>query len=73
VKFKKKEQTVDASVLLRKGNKILKGVNTEKSVEQRLKERPSRDCSTWGSIPCTDTKHRYYCGSQEVFVDRVLI
>lgn len=25
------------------------------SVEQRLKERPSRDCQTWGSIPYIDT------------------
>ena len=25
-------------------------------VEQSLKERPSRDCPTWGSIPCTATK-----------------
>ena len=25
------------------------------SVEQKLKERPSRDCHTWGSIPYTVT------------------
>jgi hypothetical protein len=57
MKLKKKEdQSVGALVLLRKGNKIL----TEKmqSVEQRLKERPSRDCSTWGSIPYAVTKTR---------------
>jgi hypothetical protein len=30
------------------------------SMEQRLKERPSRDCPTWGSIPYTVTKHRDY-------------
>ena len=28
-------------------------------VEQGLKERPSRDCPTWGSIPHTDTKHTH--------------
>jgi hypothetical protein len=44
LKLKKKEdQSVGASVLLRKGNKILMGANTEKSMEQRLKERPYRD------------------------------
>jgi hypothetical protein len=30
-------------------------------MEQRLKERPSRDCLTWESIPHADTKPRYYC------------
>jgi hypothetical protein len=47
MKLKKKEdQSVDASVFLRRGNKILKGGNMETSVEQRLKERSSRDCPT---------------------------
>jgi hypothetical protein len=36
------------------------------SVEQRLKERPLRDC-------LTDTKPRYYCGCQEVLAGRSLI
>jgi hypothetical protein len=31
------------------------------SVEQRLKEKPYRDCHTWRSIPHTDTKLRHYC------------
>jgi hypothetical protein len=43
------------------------------SVEQRLKERPSKDYPTWGSIPYTVTKLRYYCGFQEVLADRSLI
>jgi hypothetical protein len=43
------------------------------SVEQRLKERPSRDCPIWESIPYTDTNPRYYCGCQEVLADRSLI
>jgi hypothetical protein len=42
-------------------------------VEQRLKERQSRDCTTWGSIPYTVTKPGCYCGCQEVFADRSLI
>ena len=48
---KKEDQSVDASVLIRRGNKILTGKIWRQSVEQRLKERPSRDCPTWESIP----------------------
>jgi hypothetical protein len=29
-------------------------------VEQRLQERPSRDCPTWGYIPYADRKLRHY-------------
>jgi hypothetical protein len=36
------------------------------SVEQRLKERPSRNCSMWGSIPYTVTKPILYSRYQEV-------
>ena len=43
------------------------------SVEQRLKERPFRDCPTWGSIPYTVSKLGCYCGCQEVLADRSLI
>ena len=35
------------------------------SVEKRLKERPSWDCLTWGSIPYTVTKPRYYCDANK--------
>jgi hypothetical protein len=42
-------------------------------VEQRLKERPFRDCPTWGSIPYTVTKPRHFCGCQEELADRSLI
>jgi hypothetical protein len=40
---------------------------------KRVKERPSRDCLTWGSIPHADTKPRHYCRCQEVLDDRSLI
>jgi len=41
MKLKKKEdQIVDASVLLRKGNKIFTGENIEEKVWTRLKKRP---------------------------------
>jgi hypothetical protein len=40
MKLKKKEDhSVDTSVFLRRGNKIPMGRDTEKGVEQRLKER----------------------------------
>jgi hypothetical protein len=71
---KKEDQSVGASVLLRKGNKVLRGANMEtKYRTERLKERLSRDCPTWGSIPYTVTKPRHYCGCQEVHADRSLI
>ena len=43
------------------------------SVEQRLKEGPSWDGPTWGSIPYTVIKPRHYWGYREVFADRSLI
>jgi hypothetical protein len=43
------------------------------SLEQKLKERPSRDCPIWGSIPYTVTKPRHYCGCQQELADRSLI
>jgi hypothetical protein len=42
-------------------------------MEQRLKERPFRDCPTCGSIPYTITKPRHYCGFQQALADRSLI
>jgi hypothetical protein len=39
---------MDISVLLRRDYELLMG---GVSLEQRLKERPSKDCPTWGSIP----------------------
>ena len=42
------------------------------SVEQRLNERPSRDCHTWGSIPFSVNKSIHYCGCQEELANRNL-
>jgi hypothetical protein len=60
---------VNASIHIRRGNKILKGGN----MEQKVKEITSRHCPTWVSIPYTVTKPRYYCRFQEVLADRSLI
>ena len=57
MKFKKKEnQSVDTLIFLRRGIKIPREDIQRQSMEQRLKERPSRDCSPLGSIPYTFTK-----------------
>jgi hypothetical protein len=68
MKLKKEKQSMDTSVLLRRDNKIQR-----QSVEQRLKERSSRDCPTWEFILYTVTKPRHYCGCQEVLAERSLI
>jgi hypothetical protein len=56
-----------------KGEKYSRKEIQKQSVEQRLKERPSRNCPTYESIPNTDTKPRHYFGCQEVLADRSLI
>jgi hypothetical protein len=73
MKLKKKEyQSVDTSVLLRKGNKIpLEGVTETKCGAQT--EGKPQDCPTWGSIPYTVAKPRLYCGCQQVLSDRSMI
>jgi hypothetical protein len=74
MKLKKKEdQSMGAPVLLRRRTKNSQEQIWKYSVEQRLKERPSRDCPTWGFIPYTVTKTRQYCGCQEVHAERSLI
>jgi hypothetical protein len=74
MKFKKKEdQSVDTLILLSSWYKIpMEGV-TEKKYRSEMKERPFRDCPTWGSIPYTTTKPREYCGCQQVLAERSLI
>jgi hypothetical protein len=67
------DQSVDTWVLLRRGNKIPLGGDMIQIVEQRLKERPFRDCPTWGSISYTVIKPRHDCGCQQVLADRSLI
>jgi hypothetical protein len=70
---KKKDKNVDGSVLLRRRIKTFTGRNIEKWVEQRLRERPSIHCPTWGSSPFLVTKLRHYSGCQKVIADRSLL
>jgi hypothetical protein len=44
---KKEDPSVDASVLLRRGNKILTGGNMETKCGTETEGKASRDCSTW--------------------------
>jgi hypothetical protein len=60
MKLKKKEdQSVGASILLRKGNKILTEASMETKCRAKTEERASRDCLSWGSIPYTVTKPQH--------------
>ena len=52
----REDQNVDASVLLRRVNKILIGGNVEINVEKTLSESPFRNCPNSGSVAYTATK-----------------
>jgi hypothetical protein len=72
-KLKNEDHNVDASVLLRRGNKILMGGNRDTKGGAET-EGKARDCPTWGSTPYTYvTKPRHYFRCQEVLADRSLI
>lgn len=43
------------------------------NVEHSLRQKPSRDCTTWGSIPYFVTKSRHYCIFQQVCADKSLM
>jgi hypothetical protein len=62
MKLKKKEnQSLDFSVLPEGRRKYSQEEIWRQSMEQRLKERPCRDCPSWSSIPYTVTKSYCYC------------
>lgn len=74
MKLKEKEdQSVGASVLLRKGNKIFMGVNWGSKCRAEIEGKWSRDCHIWGSILYTVTKPRHCSGCQNVLAERKLI
>jgi hypothetical protein len=66
---KKKDQSVDASILLRRGNNIFIGGNTDTKYGAETEGKAIQDFPTWKSIPDTVTKPRHYCGCQEIFAD----
>ena len=60
-------------ILLRRRNKIPMEGDTETKFRAETEEWPSRDCPTWGFIPWTTTKPRYYGRCQQEPADRSLI
>jgi len=70
VRLKKKEdQNVNASVLLRRGNKILMGRNTGLMTGVKTKGKAIQRLPHLGIHPYAATKPRHYCWCQEVLTD----
>jgi hypothetical protein len=73
IKLKKKDQSVDALILLKRGNKIpMEGV-TETNFRVETEEMSIQNCPTWRSIPETTTKPRHYGRCQQELAGRSLI
>jgi hypothetical protein len=70
---KKEDQYVDASVLLRRVNKILTGANMETKCGSETEGKAIQRLPHLESIPYTDTKPGHYCGCREVLADGSLI
>jgi hypothetical protein len=75
MKLKKKEdQSVDTSILLRRGNKtLMEGVTETKCGAETEGMTIHIDCPTRESMPYTPTKPRHYCGCQQELSDRSLM
>jgi hypothetical protein len=63
---------VDASVFLRRGNKILMGGDTETKYGAETEGKTIQRLPHLGIHPYTVTKPRLYCGCQQVLPDRSL-
>jgi predicted DNA binding CopG/RHH family protein len=74
MKLKKKEdQSVDTSILVRRGNKIPMEEVTETKFRAETEGMPIQRLSHLGIHPYTTTKPRNYCGCQQELADRSLI
>jgi hypothetical protein len=76
MKLKKKEdQSMDTSILLRRGNKLpMKGVTETKFRAETEGRKDHPETAPPGeSIPYTTTKPRHYCTCQQDFAHRTLI
>jgi hypothetical protein len=69
----KEDQSVDASVLLRRGNKILTGANTKTKLGTKTEGKTIQRLPHLGIYPISTTKPSHYCRCQEVLADRSLI
>ena len=70
---RKKDPSVDDTVLLRSGNKVLMGGNMETKYGAQTEGKTIQRLSHLGIHPYTVTKPRHYCGYQDVLADRNLI
>jgi hypothetical protein len=61
MKFKKEDESVDTSILLRRGKKIPVERVTETKCEAETEERTNQKQPHWGSILYTTTNPRYCC------------
>jgi hypothetical protein len=73
MKLKKKEDQSMGAFKTLKQNTQGRKYGDKVWSRERLKERPSRDCPTSGSVPYIVTKPRHYCGYQQGLADRSLI
>ena len=74
MKLKKKEdQSINASVLLRRGSKILMGGNTETKTRAETEGKVIQRLSHLGIIPYTDTKPKSLLQMPRRLADRTLI
>ena len=73
MKPKKEEQSVDASVRLRKWNNILMGANMETKCGAETEGKAFQRLPHLGSILYKNSKPRPYCGYQEALADKSLI
>jgi hypothetical protein len=71
MKHKMEDQSVGASFLLRKGNKILTGGNRETKCETEAEGKAIERLSHLGTH--SGPKCRHYCGYKKVYADRSLI
>jgi hypothetical protein len=70
---KKEDQSVDTSVLLRKGNKIPMGEDTEKKCGAETDGKAIQRLPHLGIHTYKVTKPRHCCGCQQVLAERILI
>ena len=73
IKLKKKDQSMGALVLLRRGNKIFTGANMETKCGTENERKTIQRLSHLRPHPISVTKCRHYYGCQEVHADKRLI
>jgi hypothetical protein len=73
MKLKKEDKSVDTSIILRRGNKILMEGATETKCEAETEGMTIQRLPHLGSLPYTTTKPRHWCGCPQELTDRSVI